>query len=200
MQNLPNFKLFHNKASTTLDVVLHGISEGMDSMLINKIVEASKANGNSVVAFNFSFFERGEKKSSGVELEEERASLQSILEFCKAQEYTTIRLIGKSLGGIVAARFLQDVPVEEHSKYCIMFFGYDIGYINIKNFTGEMTIVQGSKDKYGNIEAVKKDLEGSMAKNINYIEIEGASHSYCNPENDEPIYVDEAVNSAFSNN
>jgi hypothetical protein len=65
-----------------------------------------------------------------------------------------------------------------------MIFGYDIGYIDLKTFPGKIVIIQGDKDKFGDIEAVKNDMKG-------------ADHSYRVPETKEPIYEDEAVKMAF---
>lgn len=194
---LPNYKYFYNNRAKTLDVVLHGGSQGMNSGLINKIVNASRENGNSVVAFNFPYIERGEENSSGPELIEEISALQSILDFCQSDKYENIRLIGKSLGGVVAGHYLKKIGKNQSDKYSLIIFGYDIGYIDLKEFPGKIVIIQGSKDKFGDIEAVKKDLNGAISKHVIYLSVEGADHSYRVPETKEPIYEDEAVNKTF---
>lgn len=195
--SLPNFKYFHNNKAKTLDVVLHGGSQGMNSSLINKIIDASREKGNSVVAFNFPYIERGEENSSGPELIEEIDALQSILDSCQADKYETIRLIGKSLGGVVAGHYLKKIDRDQLEKFSLMIFGYDIGYIDIKDFPGKIVIIQGNKDKFGNIEVVKNDMRGAISKQITYLSVEGADHSYRVPETKEPIYEDEAVKMAF---
>ena len=195
--SLPNFKYFYNNKAKTLDVVLHGGSQGMDSSLINKIVEASRKKGNSVVAFNFPYIERGEEKSSGPELLEEIGALQSILDFCQADIFDSIRLIGKSLGGVVAGHYLKKLDRDQLNKFSLIIFGYDIGYIDLKNFPGKIVIIQGDKDKFGDVEAVKSDMRGAISKNIVYLSVKGADHSYRVPETKEPIYEDEAVSKAF---
>lgn len=198
MKNLPNFQFYHNKDSKQLDVVMHGISQGIDSRFMTKIINAARVEGNSVVAFNFEYLDRGETKSSGNELIEERATLQKILDYSNANDFDNIRLIGKSLGGIVLARYLKDLKEEVYSKFSAIIFGYVVGDIDIKTFTGAIRIIHGSRDKFGDINAVKKDLDGARSEKIDLIEIEGASHSYCNPENDEPIYEDEAIRKGFN--
>ncbi len=194
---LPNFKYFHNNKSKILDVVLHGGSVNMDSSLINKIVDASKARENSVVAFNFTFLERGEEQSSGPELIEEIEALKSVLEFCKTEKFENVRLIGKSLGAIVAAKFLSSLNSDEQKKYEIVVFGYVTGSINLKSFAGKIVIIQGSKDKFGDIEIVKNDMKNAISKDITYFSVEGADHSYRDPETKEGIYEDEAIKLIF---
>ena len=195
--SLPNFKYFYNIKAKTLDVVLHGGSQGMDSDLINKIIEASRKKGNSVVAFNFPYIERGEENSSGPELVEEIDALQSILSFCQADKFESVRLIGKSLGGVVAGHYLKKIDRNQLDKFSLMVFGYDIGYIDLKYFPGKIVIIQGDKDKFGDVEAVKIDMKGSVSKDVVYFSIKGADHSYRVPETKEPIYEDEAVKMAF---
>ena len=195
--NLPNFKYFYNNRAKNLDVILHGGSQGMDSGLINKIIEASRKNGNSAVAFNFPYIERGEEKSSGPELIEETDALQSVLNFCQADKFESIRLIGKSLGGVVAGHYLKKLDPNQLDKFSLIIFGYDIGYIDLKTFPGKIVIIQGEKDKFGDVEAVKNDMKGAVSKDIAYLSIKGADHSYRVPETKEPIYEDEAVKMAF---
>lgn len=195
--NLPNFKYFYNNKAKILDAVLHGGSQGMDSGFISKIVDASRKIGNSVVAFNFPYIERGEENSSGPELLEELEALQSVLDYCQTAKFENIRLIGKSLGGVVAGHFLKKIDKDQLKKFSLIIFGYDIGYIDLKSFPGKITIIQGSKDKFGDIEAVKKDMNGAVSNDVTYLSIEGADHSYRIPETKEPIYEDEAVNVAF---
>src|SRR3989344_732107 len=194
---LPNFKYFYSNKAEKLDVVLHGCSQGMDSGFMNKIIEASRKEGNSVVAFNFPYIERGEENSSGPELFEEIEALRNVLGYCQSEKYSCIRLIGKSLGGVVAAAYLKKLTADQMSKYSIIIFGYDIGYIDVKKFSGEIVIIQGSRDKFGDVEAVKRDIDRSASKDITYFSIEGADHSYRIPETKEPMYEDEAIKVAF---
>jgi len=194
---LPNYKYFFNNKAEVLDVVLHGGSQGMDSGFINKIIVASKDGGNSVAAFNFPYIEREERNSSGPELIEEIDALHDVLDCCRSGEYRHIRLIGKSLGGVVAAAYLKKLTSDQMKKYSVIIFGYDIGYIDIKDFSGKIVIVQGSKDKFGDIDAVKQNISGSISKDISYFSIERAGHSYRIPETKEPIYEDEAIKAVF---
>jgi alpha/beta superfamily hydrolase len=169
----------------------------MDSDLINKLVVKSQSIGNSSVAFDFPYITRGEENYSGPELLEEIESLEAILQYCVVEQYRNISLIGKSLGGIVASKHLAKLSPEESKKYRVTILGYVVGFTDVKNFPGKITIVQGSKDKYGDITAVKQDMASAVSKYITYITISGADHSYRVPETKDGKYEDEAVGMAF---
>jgi len=190
---LPNLKYFYNNQAKTLDIILHGASQGMDSPFMQKLITSSRNKGNSVLAFNFPFLDRGEEKSSGPELKEELAALKEAMNFCQADKLAHIRFVAKSLGAIVASFFLQNQPEKEQRKYSIVVLGYVTGSLNLKSFQGKITIIQGEKDKFGNIKAVKIDMESSVSKDITYYEIKGADHSYRVPETKEPLYEDKVV-------
>ena len=179
--------------SNTLDVLLHGAGGGMEHSNMKKTFDVCVEKGHSVVNFNFPFFERGEEHSSGPELVEEIETLKKILSDCHAKKYKHIRLIGKSLGAIIAAKYLSQLKPEEQNKFSVIIFGYDTGMINISTFAGKISIIQGEKDKYGDIDVVKNDLKNAKAENIQYFEVPNADHSYRN-EQKEPVYEDIAIN------
>lgn len=189
--NIPSLK-FIEKQSDTLDILLHGSSGGMDYSLMQKIFNECVKQYHSVANFNFPYFERGEEQSSGPELKEELETLQSVLDVCKAKEHKHIRLIGKSLGAIIASYYLRVLSKEEQSKYSVVVFGYVTGSVDLKTFEGKIDIIQGEKDKFGNIETVKNDLKNAVSKSINYYEIKNADHSYRN-EQKEPVFEGEAM-------
>lgn len=183
---------FVETKSDTLDVLLHGAGGGMNHTNMLKAVDVCVKQGHSAVNFNFPFFDRGDEHSSGQDLIEEVETLKKVLIECKADRYNHIRLIGKSLGAIIAAKYLSQLKPEEQKKFSVVIFGYDTGMINISTFSGKISIIQGEKDKYGNIEIVKNDLKNAVSKDISYFEIPNADHSYRN-EQKEPIYENEAI-------
>lgn len=189
---MTNSLVFKDLNSDTLDVLLHGSSGGMNYSLVQKIFDECVKQGHSVVSFNFPFFERGEEQSSGPELKEETETLQAVLDQCNSKEYKHIRLIVKSLGAIITSYYLKSLSKGEQQRFSVVVFGYVTGSIDLKNFDGKIDIIQGEKDKFGNIEIVKNDLKNSVSKNINYFEIKNADHSYRN-ELKEPIFEDEAI-------
>jgi len=153
---------FVKTESDTLDVLLHGAGGGMEHTNIKKAFDVCVGKGYSVVNFNFPFCERGDEHSSGPDLIEEIETLKKVLTECEANKYQHIRLIGKSLGAIIAAKYLSQLTPTEQKKYSVVIFGYDTGMINISTFPGKISIIQGEKDKYGNIEIVKNDLKNAV--------------------------------------
>ena len=193
IKEFTSFNFYYNSKSDVLDVILHGGSHGIDSPLMRKVFAASKEKEHSVLTFNFPYFERGEENSSGNELIEELGTLQKMLDQAKYKDYLKVRLIAKSLGGIVASFYLDKLSKEESERFSVVILGYVTGDVRLKNFEGEITIIQGEKDKFGGIDVVKKDLAGAKSTKIKLSEVKGADHSYRNPDTKEPIYEDDAV-------
>ncbi len=193
MKSFTSFNYHHNSKSDQLDVILQGGSHGIDSSILQKAFENSKQKGNSVIAFNFPYYERGEENSSGPELKEELEALQHVLDYCNYKEYSRVRLIAKSLGGIVASNYLDRLSQEEMNKFSIVVLGYVTGDVKLKKFTGQITIIQGQMDKFGNVGVVKQDLNGAVSNDIKYIEIPNADHSYRESETKEPKFEDLAI-------
>lgn len=189
---IPSLQFVQNNNSDTLDVLLHGSSGGMNYSLMQKIFDECVKQGHSVANFNFPYFEREEEQSSGPELREELEILQVVLNQCNAKNYKHIRLIGKSLGAIIASYYLKSLSKEKQSKYSVVVFGYVTGSIDLKNFEGRIDIIQGEFDKFGNIEVVKNNLDEAVSKNINYFEIKNADHSYRN-ELKFTVFEDETI-------
>ncbi len=176
-----------------LDVILHGSSPGIEGGFFKKLFEAAKAAGHSALMFNFPFIERGEDHSSGPELLEEIATLQKVLVDYKADSYRHIRLIGKSLGGIIAGAYLKKLDKSQLDKYSLVVLGYVTGSIDIKTFPGKIVIIQGSEDRFGNIDTVKKDMADAVSYDVTFYSVDGADHSYREPASKNPIFEDQAV-------
>ena len=191
--NLTSFLYYRHKGSSTLDVVMHGGSNGINSQLITKVFEKCRKLNHSTIAFNFQYLESGLENSSGPELKEELETLQQFLDFCDYQKYKNVRLIAKSLGGIVASHYLNKLSNDEASNFSIIVLGFVTGDVTLKNFNGSITVIQGEHDKFGGINVVKDNLKDAKSQNIKFIEIPKADHSYRNPETKEPLYEDLAI-------
>lgn len=185
--------VFFKGSDEILDIVLQGGSYGIESPFMQKVIGICQKSGHSVLAFNFPYYERGEDNSSGPELTEELDTLRNLMEKYKAAEYKYIRFVAKSLGAIVASYFLKNLPTAEHRRYSIIVLGYVLGSIGLSNFLGKITVIQGENDKFGGINKVKKDLRNAISKDIRYIEIPSADHSFRDPKTKEPLFEDEAI-------
>src|SRR3989338_8000615 len=105
---LPKMEYFDSGKRDILDVILHGSGKGFEeSKSVQKTFETAKKLRISVVMFNFPYIDRKEKWHPKNSYTEETESLKEILVYCKANKYKKIRLVGKSLGGIVAANYLK---------------------------------------------------------------------------------------------
>lgn len=190
---IPNLEFYYKTTSEELEVILCGTSHGMDSDFIKSLYEGGKKAGRSVAIFNYLFQDRFEKKGMGDNLSEEVETLSAVLDFCKSSSYKKIRLVGKSIGGVIAGKFLSNLSHNEQKKFELWVLGYDLGWIKIGNFIGKITIIQGEKDPFGDIELVKKDMDGAASTDIVYYEIGGADHSYKEPETGYPKFQQEVV-------
>lgn len=193
MTKLPSFQYFYNSRSTQLDVVMPGISGGIGLPLMQDVIALSKEKGHSVLSFDYLFYERGEDHSSGDTLPEEQMTLRELLNLVHAENFDQVCLIGKSLGGILANYFLKNLSQEDQSKYSVIVLGYAKDYIDLKNFPGKIAIIQGGKDKNGDIEAVKNHLQGATSNSIDFYGIPGASHGFSDPETKEPLYTPKVI-------
>ncbi len=120
-------------------------------------------------------------------------ALKSLLDYINGTNFKKVNLIGKSLGATVSSYFLNDLPPEEQKRYSITVLGYTLNDIDLKNFIGKITIIQGDLDRYGDISKVKDDMKQAISQDIAYIPIPNADHSYRNPETKEPLYEDETI-------
>lgn len=193
---VPEHDFHFNPEADTLNVIIHGSSKGKDSPLIQKIYARAQAEGHSVVALNLPYMTNHTYPS--YDLSEEVTALGMILIHTAFDRYQKVRLIGKSLGGVVASDYSKRLMEEHKSKFDIVVLGYDTGSIDLKDFRGEITVIQGSKDGFGDVARVAKDLEGSTASKINLVSIEGADHSYRVPRTKNYKFEDQAVEAVFS--
>ena len=97
------------------------------------------------------------------------------------------------MGGIIASFYLNKLSTEEAERFSIIILGFVTGSLKLKNFKGEITVIQGENDKFGNIETVKQDLKNIKSKKVSFFEIANADHSFRNPETKEPTYEDNMI-------
>ncbi|HEU4914304.1 MAG TPA: alpha/beta fold hydrolase [Candidatus Saccharimonadales bacterium] len=185
-----SYKYYHKLNSKTVYLVLHGGGAGgVEAPFISSVISALSGTGNSVFGFNFPYCERGEESSSGPELAEETATLQTVIEFLRSEDYEKIIIVAKSLGGIITSYWLARHPNEDVS---VVVLGYVIGSVKTDALAGKIRLViQGEHDRFGNAAAVEEELAKHSVE-ARIIELPKADHSYRN-EQKEPAYQEAAI-------
>lgn len=168
-------------------VVLHGISEGITSDFIQSIYNGLAQRGDTVMAFNWPYLDGGGEPSK--DLVDEQAALQSVANYLRSEGYTKLRIIAKSLGGIVTSRWLQQ---QDDLGVQVGILGYVIGDVVTESLAGKLqVVVQGENDRFGDADAVRSELENHDVTST-VIEIADADHSYRN-QTGEPTHQHEAI-------
>ncbi len=185
----PDHLLIDNH-SPRLDIILPGASQGIISAFIKKTIQRCQELDHNILALNFPFHQRGEDHSSGPQLKEERKHLEVMLEQAhKELKFKKITVIAKSLGGIIIAKYLEKNRIPELDK--IIILGMVVGQVDLNNFSGQVIVIQGEKDRFGNGKKVKDAL--SNCRHLQVHEIKGASHSFKNPQTNQPEFYQQAI-------
>ena len=158
----------------------------METDFISSIFDAIAATKNSVLCFNFPYCERGEESSSGPKLKEEVYALKQVVDFAHLEGFYKIRIVAKSLGGIIASYYFEQYP---DSQIELSILGYIPGEIKQMAISNNLKLViQGTNDRFASPLEVKK----SVGDLVEVIEIIDADHSYRNNKK-EPAYQEIAI-------
>jgi predicted alpha/beta-hydrolase family hydrolase len=186
------FKFENKSNSDTLDILLHGATNGIDSHFMTTLYKTALKNVNSVLTFNFSYIDQNREFDKSEEMLKECVEdLENIMKLVKNLNYKEIRFIGKSLGAIVASEYLKNSIDKDLYEFSLVCFGYTLGHINIPNGLKNILVVHGEHDRFGNLDQVKQDTKN--LDNVEVIEIKNADHSFKEQSTDEPLYVHEAI-------
>lgn len=184
------YKYYHKLNTKTVYLVLHGGGPaGVETPFISNIINALTETGGSVFGFNFPYCERGEENSSGEELAEETAALDTVVQFLRGEGYEKIVIVAKSLGGITASYWLEQ-HTDENVEVVVL--GYVIGSVKTEALHGKLRlVVQGENDRFGNAGAVKEELaKYNVAADV--AEVPKADHSYRDDQK-EPVYQGQTI-------
>ena len=186
MQGL-TYKYYRKNGTKTIYIILHGGGAvGVETDFISSIFDAIAATKNSVLCFNFPYCERGEESSSGPKLKEEVDTLKQVVDFAHLEGFYKIRIVAKSLGGIIASYYLEQYP---DSQIELSILGYIPGEIKQRAISNNLKLViQGTNDRFASPVEVRKAV-GNLAE---VVEIVDADHSYRNSQK-EPVYQDIAI-------
>ncbi len=189
---LPTYTHHHKLNSKTLFVILHGGNAGINDPFLGKIYDKVILANQSYLTIQMSFKDRGESSSSGAETLREIQEVQTVLDQINIKNYENIKFIGKSLGGLVLQRFITQSNSFNNPKTSLTVLGYLVGDVDVSNFKGNIHVIQGENDPYGNLEIVQKELDSSPSASVKLEIIKGGDHSYRNDKK-EPVYQDEVV-------
>jgi hypothetical protein len=103
------------------------------------------------------------------------------------------------LGGVVAATYLTGLEIKEQERYELVILGYIPGGTNIHNIVSKISIFQGGKDKYGDFEKIRTDVQGAISQKMMINEISGADHSFRDPVSGSSKYLDKVLELLFIN-
>jgi predicted alpha/beta-hydrolase family hydrolase len=180
--------------STKLVVINHGVSEGVDSEFIQKIVNKATNENLSTLTIQMPYFDRGETKASQGLLEEIKC-VKDILQSIDLEDYKYIHFVGKSLGGLVLNHFLNENIESFDQSIEITYLGFLVEHCTINaKLDIKTNIIQGERDKYGTKTQLDNVLSTLNSSQIKVTYIPNADHSYKN-ESKESVYQDIAIES-----
>ncbi len=84
------------------------------------------------MALDFPYLSQESEPSA--QLMDEVRALKMVITTANTIGYSKIHFVAKSLGAVVASKFLNEV--EDQHRYSITVFGYAMPYIHFDNFTG----------------------------------------------------------------
>ncbi len=188
------YKYYQSANSNKVNIILPGASEGLRSIFLETIFKKSQDSDYNTLSLSYPFQVRNEEKSSGPDLNEETQMLRDLFEKLELNKNQSIHIIAKSLGGIVASRFISALEEKIKSKIKITILGFILDDVLFENFHGEVNVIQGEFDKYGKPKEVEKYLSQVTLNSFSVNVIKGADHSYREPNTKEPIYQSKVLN------
>ncbi len=187
-------------ASKTINLFLHGASEGFNTELIQFLFQKLNERQNECFGFDFEYIKSGGQPS--LQNEKEIEELKNVIDSFQKKGYQKINIIGKSMGGVISLH--EDIisnPIV--NKIIILGFPVKIGfpleldllkenpfkekpgyvkdYVEHLNKLGDLlnklTIIQGLEDLLG----TKKDIDEinlQLKHQLNISYIKNATHGF----------------------
>lgn len=182
------YRYAHYPDQDKVYLLIHGISAGIDSdfmeLIFNNIISLHEA----CFMANFNYLDQGLSPSH--DLKDEVHFLDELINYLKDEGYKEIELVAKSLGGIVASKWL--VEHKDDLSISLVILGYVIGEVKTEGLKGKLKlIIQGENDRFGKAFNVQEELKSHGITAI-IKEIPGADHSYRNNDR-EPVYQKQVI-------
>ena len=192
-------KLHFNPKAESVDIILHGASSGIESSFMEGLFEKSIEVGNSAMMFNFPYIEQGEGSRPSDDLREEVDTLDDIVKFVKQFDYKHVRFMGKSLGGLVASKYISEILSVKQVPftYELIIMGCIVPYYDFKiSGVKSVTVIQGSDDDYGkpiDVEELLSNIVQGEDIKVQVHEVKNANHSYHAPGTKDKAQVEQAI-------
>lgn len=189
------YKYYRKENAKEVFVLLQGGRYKIETPLMTNLFEALITKGQNVFAFNFPESNHGENSDNENDLSSEIESLNTVVNYLKNKGNEKFYFVAKSLGGIVASRWLEKYP-DQDLKMSVL--GFVVGQLSMNGIRGRLDIVvQGEHDRFGDAKAAEEHLKENNI-NAKVTEIPGADHSY-NNLNKEPEFQQLAVETLIKN-
>lgn len=130
------------------------------------------SNNSHRLNFDFQLQDKNNSPSSG--LVAEKKQLRKLISESGANR-TNLTVVAKSFSSIVAAGVLNESKYNcKDTRFIIL--GFPAKYLTIEQFKGSLVIVQGTDDRYGNLDSIKQNLNG--CSKLHLYSIIGGNHSF----------------------
>lgn len=171
-------------------MILQGGNFGVDTEFIKAVFQESINQGFSTLAYNFPYYDRGDSVTSD-ECQEEVKTVHEAVDFLLSTGAKEIMIIAKSVGSVVAGKFLSKSSNVQISS--IVILGVPLKYIRFEEFAGQkLQIVHGELDKFGDSKAVQ-DAVLSAGIKATITPIPDADHSFRDESGNEPGKQKQAI-------
>lgn len=169
-------KFEHHPDSERAIMLLHGARGGIHSSFMRALWKRFSPV-ETCLAIEFPFISDDEAERPTRDLSDEVDAVQAGLEFLKNEGVLHTHIIAKSLGGVVASRWLNRESSKKHDVG-LSILGFVIGDVETHNLHGNLSVVvQGSEDRFGNAADVKARLARAHV-DAHVFGIPGADHSF----------------------
>jgi predicted alpha/beta-hydrolase family hydrolase len=178
--------------SEDLNVIVHGGGEGINSVFIQKIKNVY--DDESTLLIQMPFMDRGEEGTTTPTFDEEIKTVEDVMKQVDLSKIKNINFVGKSIGAhILIAYIYKNYSELDNYNLRITFLGMLVDLFKYEETKPiRISILQGTKDKYGSIDDIISMIKQSNSPLISLVRFENADHSF-KDENKNPIYQNDVI-------
>jgi predicted alpha/beta-hydrolase family hydrolase len=178
--------------SEDLNVIVHGGGEGINSDFIQNIKNVY--DDESTLLIQMPFMDRGEEGGTTPTFDEEIITIEEVIKLVDLTKIKNLNFVGKSIGAhILLAYIYKNYTQLDNYNLRITFLGMLVDLFKYDETKPiRISILQGTKDKYGSIEDIVTMIKQTKSSLISLVRFENADHSF-KDENKNPIYQDDVI-------